>query len=276
MDPHLPQPSSSAARASRLSGRARGHSFGASMAIHAGVLGAVLAAVQLGGPTDEGRTLTVQAQLEPREALLAPVVDAEPPLEVEDVACPEPVLEPMLVPEPGPPAPTSPEVGALDGALLTASAPLAAQAESPLGLPTLPAPAAPAKASRILRPRALPTGARPSSAAPEPAAVPAPLAQEAERPDTAPRQIQGACSPPDYPARALRMGWSGTVLLSIDVSAAGTVSAVRVETSSGHDCLDQAAVAAVKRWRFHPAKLRGASVASTVNKPIEFTRPAGR
>ncbi|MFW6162471.1 MAG: energy transducer TonB, partial [Planctomycetota bacterium] len=45
---------------------------------------------------------------------------------------------------------------------------------------------------------------------------------------------------------------------------------VRVARSSGHAVLDEAAVAAVRRWRFTPARAGGAAVTAEVEIPIRF------
>lgn len=76
---------------------------------------------------------------------------------------------------------------------------------------------------------------------------------------------------PDYPAIAKSRGWQGKVMLRVQVSAQGLSEAVSVETSSGHDMLDESAVEAVKQWKFIPAKRGETAVASSVLVPIIFT-----
>ena len=75
---------------------------------------------------------------------------------------------------------------------------------------------------------------------------------------------------PDYPAQAKRMGWEGRVVLRVEVLADGSAGAVSVAKSSGHEALDDAALEAVRRWKFVPAKRDGAAVNSSVNVPINF------
>jgi periplasmic protein TonB len=87
-----------------------------------------------------------------------------------------------------------------------------------------------------------------------------------------PSPIPSECPPPAYPRLAERRGWTGTVVLLIDVAADGTVSDVRIESPSGHDILDEAAVAAVRTWRFRPGTLGGRTAALVVRKPIRFGR----
>ncbi len=50
-----------------------------------------------------------------------------------------------------------------------------------------------------------------------------------------------------YPLRARRMGWSGRVLLAVELSALGELDQVRVMASSGFGALDEAAVESVRR-----------------------------
>ncbi|WP_312935057.1 energy transducer TonB, partial [Pseudomonas sp.] len=89
-----------------------------------------------------------------------------------------------------------------------------------------------------------------------PVAAPAPPAPPAPKPVTPPSANAGYLNnpPPDYPSLAMRRGWEGTVLLRVQVLASGAPGQIQVQNSSGRAQLDEAAVAAVKRWRFVPAK----------------------
>jgi protein TonB len=85
----------------------------------------------------------------------------------------------------------------------------------------------------------------------EPAASQAAVAAEAPlAPPVVLAVVPGTNLPPDYPARARRNGWQGTVLLLVRCGASGEVVAVEVISSSGHPLLDEAALAAVRRWQF--------------------------
>ncbi len=57
----------------------------------------------------------------------------------------------------------------------------------------------------------------------------------------------------DYPFLARVFGQEGTTELAFQVMADGTVSGVKVATSSGSDRLDDAAVECVARWHYRPA-----------------------
>lgn len=76
---------------------------------------------------------------------------------------------------------------------------------------------------------------------------------------------------PEYPAIAKSREWQGKVLLRVQVSTEGLSESVEVEKSSGHDMLDDAAMEAVKRWRFIPAKRGETAIASSVIVPINFS-----
>ena len=76
--------------------------------------------------------------------------------------------------------------------------------------------------------------------------------------------------PPRYPYLARRNGIEGRVVLTIEVLPAGVSGAVRVKSSSGHPMLDEAALSAVKNWRFRPATQAGNPVSSSIEVPIRF------
>lgn len=50
----------------------------------------------------------------------------------------------------------------------------------------------------------------------------------------------------DYPALAARNGWQGSLFLNFTINRDGTVSAVRLERSSGYPMLDDAAITAIR------------------------------
>lgn len=75
---------------------------------------------------------------------------------------------------------------------------------------------------------------------------------------------------PSYPATARRLGVQGTTVLRVYIADDGRVGPVVVEKSAGHPDLDQAAIEAVRRWRFEPARQGKAPVAMWVLLPVEF------
>lgn len=115
----------------------------------------------------------------------------------------------------------------------------------------------------------------PPDPVPQPA-VPAPAAPVAAAPAPAPLvppRFDAAYldnPPPAYPAMARRLREEGRVLLRVLVTADGRAGSIEVATSSGSERLDQAALDAVRRWRFVPAKRGDAAVAAHVIVPISF------
>lgn len=75
---------------------------------------------------------------------------------------------------------------------------------------------------------------------------------------------------PPYPPLAVQMRLEGKVLLLVEVLPNGRAGKVALETSSGHDLLDQSALQTVKQWQFLPAKKDGAIVRQVVRIPINF------
>lgn len=55
---------------------------------------------------------------------------------------------------------------------------------------------------------------------------------------------------PVYPQRARRNGWEGTVFLQALINKEGTVTETLITTSSGYKALDQAALEAVRQWKY--------------------------
>lgn len=75
---------------------------------------------------------------------------------------------------------------------------------------------------------------------------------------------------PSYPSSALRQGVQGTTMLKVHVLIDGRVGDVVVQQSAGHPDLDQAAIEAVRRWRFEPARRGSDPVAMWVLLPVQF------
>ena len=69
---------------------------------------------------------------------------------------------------------------------------------------------------------------------------------------------------PEYPITARRSHWTGAGIFVCKLRPDGTVLSVAVRQSTGHQILDQAAIAAVRQWRF---KVHGGNL---VNIPVRF------
>jgi protein TonB len=76
--------------------------------------------------------------------------------------------------------------------------------------------------------------------------------------------------PPAYPDPSRLAHEEGVVMLLVDVGSLGTPTEVRLQHSSGYDALDQAAIRAVRAWKFRPATEAGIAVASSVSIPVRF------
>jgi protein TonB len=116
-------------------------------------------------------------------------------------------------------------------------------------------------------------------APPEPAAPPAVAAAPSEpepappAPLTPPRFDAAYLHnpPPSYPAQSRRLGETGRVILRVLVTAGGAAERVELRTSSGSHRLDSAALNAVQRWKFIPARQGDIPVSAWVLVPILFT-----
>jgi len=76
---------------------------------------------------------------------------------------------------------------------------------------------------------------------------------------------------PNYPPMSRRTGEQGQVMLRVLVSVTGEASTVEIEKSSQFERLDQAALEAVKKWRFVPAKKNNQPLSAYVLVPVRFS-----
>lgn len=170
-------------------------------------------------------------------------------------------------------------------------------APTPLPMETRPAPperatakvqAAPREVRPAEQPRTAPLLTAPLEAPPAPAAIVVPEQKPAPPPDVlrpqpaVPAPPAVAVTPPRsdaaylnnprpaYPLAARRRGDQGTVLVRVLVTVEGLVASVGLEKTSGHSSLDEAALSAVKSWRFVPARQGGQPVEAPYVVPIVF------
>ncbi len=113
--------------------------------------------------------------------------------------------------------------------------------------------------------------------APKPEPQPAKLARKAEPAATSPMASEPRADldylnnpAPRYPAMSKRLGETGEALVRVRVQPDGSVSDIRLEKTSGFERLDQAALAAVRRWRFAPARQGENAVAAWALVPVRF------
>jgi protein TonB len=187
-------------------------------------------------------------------------VTAAMPITVSLLSPPKPVVEPEVKPKPLPPKP-KPRV------VRPKPAPkppvVTAAPEAPTERVVPPAPPEP------LPPIEIPV---PVAAAPAPAPVAEPPAPPP--PPLVPPSFNAAYlnnPAPVYPSLSRRMGEEGRVMLRVHVSEQGTATQVQLRTSSKHPRLDEAALEAVRRWRFVPARRGDQPVAAWVLVPISFS-----
>lgn len=192
---------------------------------------------------------------------------AAAPVMVMSLLPPAPAAEPAPAPPvalpPPPPAAAPPEparrAAPAPQALLASTAAPAADAPAPM-LTAAPEPAAEAQS------------------APAPASAVTAAAQTPSRAPAAPVQRPAIYQAPhldnpkaEYPRMSARAGESGRVVIEAFVTAEGRPQSVKVHASSGYPRLDMAAVDAVRRWRFEPAREGDTAVASLTRIPIDFT-----
>ena len=76
---------------------------------------------------------------------------------------------------------------------------------------------------------------------------------------------------PKYPPAARRAGQQGTVTLSFTIGSSGKVISARIAKSSGYILLDNAAISAIRGWRFKPARnALGEPVSYSYTLPVPF------
>lgn len=76
--------------------------------------------------------------------------------------------------------------------------------------------------------------------------------------------------PPGYPLLARKQRYQGITELAVLVTKDGTADDLRLQNSSGHPVLDQAAMAAVRHWKFAPGRQGVDPIAMWVTVPIRF------
>jgi len=76
--------------------------------------------------------------------------------------------------------------------------------------------------------------------------------------------------PPVYPQAARQKGYEGLVLISVEILENGASGQLIVKKSSGYAVLDQAALRAVKKWKFIPAVKNNVRIRTWGDVPIRF------
>jgi protein TonB len=199
-----------------------------------------------------GRFSESEQQLRPLEVIVLRQDSPPEPLRVEPAAPP---------PTPRPKAPPVPVAEQRLAPTKTFTDP-----KPVLAVPAAAAPAEPASIAPSPLPSAEPKQA---ATAASPSSVPAEREPVAVTPPNFSAQYLRN-SPPAYPATARRNGEEGTVRLKVLVTRDGRAAQVELEQASGSRALDSAAVEAVKRWQFVPARRGTESIESWVSVPVIF------
>ena len=114
----------------------------------------------------------------------------------------------------------------------------------------------------------------PAARAPGPPLPPAPAA-----PSSASRRGVSATTtavglptnlPPAYPIEALTHGWEGTTVVEVEVLIDGRVGPATLYASSGYEVLDQAALEAIRQWRYQPRIVDGEPAPERLRVPVRF------
>lgn len=185
---------------------------------------------------------------------------------------------------------TPPQVASLSVRMLPA--PTAITQPAPITKPPVPKPVVPepkkADVKRVVTQAPAPVKAEPKPVEPKPAEPVPEQAIEASPSATLASSDSSSSAPsstvvaprfdaaylnnpaPAYPMQSRRLNEAGKVLLRVQVSEAGNALQVQLHQSSGHSRLDQAALDAVKRWRFIPARRGDVAISEWVIVPITF------
>ncbi|MDO9179448.1 MAG: energy transducer TonB [Agitococcus sp.] len=76
---------------------------------------------------------------------------------------------------------------------------------------------------------------------------------------------------PSYPSMSLRLAEQGRVVLDVYILANGRVGELRIKQSSGFKRLDDAAMQAVKKWQYVPARRGNEAISFWYIQPLSFS-----
>jgi periplasmic protein TonB len=173
-------------------------------------------------------------------------------------ARPDPVLDAALAA----PRPPSEKPPVARPAARPRALPRPAKTASPRGAPAPESPPSPPATVDAAEP----------SPAPLPAPSPLPAEPVVSRGEPVVAKPHYRSNPkPDYPTQSLRQREEGVVLLDVEVEVDGRSGEIALKRSSGHPLLDKAAIQAVRRWTFEPARVDGRAMSSWVVVPVRFS-----
>lgn len=186
-----------------------------------------------------------------------------------------PPAEPMPEPNPEPPTPLPepppepPATAPTPEPVIPAPEPMPTATPQPA--PPVPKPTRPVRTSATAKASPAPASAAPS-APPRRSLVSRWFScMDAAPGSSTARPSYRRNPPPIYPEAARRNGQQGLAILNVWVKADGKPGQVALKQSSGFPVLDDAALAAVRRWSFEPARAGGLPVESRVDVPVRFS-----
>lgn len=214
--------------------------------------GSVIAFLLVSGAHLAGFAALLMAEPNPAPAkLVQPTIQGV--IVVAEAPAAEPAPPAAIAPPPAEPQPAPPK-------------PVAKPKSTPQPKPApQPVPKAPAseRAVKAAEPEAATVAAEPAPVASAPVAAPVvPPRADAE-------QVNNPA--PSYPSLSRRLREEGLVLLEILILADGSVGEIKLKQSSGFKRLDEAAMQAVKTWRYQPATQGGQAIDYWYEQPLEFS-----
>ena len=186
-------------------------------------------------------------------------------MDVRTIEAPPAAPEPLpMAPPPTKPQPLPQRLAAPQHPTTPLPVLIAAPAEGPAPMLASPPPDAPIEAAAPADP-ATAAVASLTTAAAAPTPAPAPVVTQARF------DAEYLKNPaPVYPITSRMMKEQGSVLLLVNVTALGDAERVQLRQSSGKQRLDEAALEAVRHWRFVPARRGTQAIAASVIVPIVF------
>jgi len=232
----------------------RGAWLAAVVAAHGLVLGGI--AFGLSKPPEPVTPPTVAG------IVIATAPAAPAPAPKPAAAKPKPKPKPKQAPKPKPRPPAPPAPPSERAVTVPVESPAPVESDD---LPLAPEEDAPSASSEV-------TDVDPSATG-EPSLGSSAVGQAEEPPITQPRSDASHLSnpAPRYPTLSRRFGEEGRVLLDVYILPDGTVGEIRLNTSSGFKRLDEAALTAVRNWRFVPARRGESPIPFWYVQPVTFS-----
>lgn len=194
------------------------------------------------------------------------VVGEAPPMEVRMVAAEIPPEPQINVPLPEDTPPPEPELESM----IQPPSPDLPPPAFPVQAPPPPPPKPKTQVAKPPPPRPHPQQAVAPRAQPSPA-VPGPPAPPSAPKTVGASQVSFLVRPnPVYPARSRRNNEQGVAMVRVLIDITGRPSQVSLQTSSGHQALDESALSAVRAAQFRPYSEGGMPQPVWVLVPIKF------